>query len=85
LALEVTALTDAIDAAFKTEWGKIKSAPLSDAGGEDRRLLFAAVARGLLEYLSEHQEELVLSVKATKTGGAAEDYSVESISLDIQT
>jgi len=84
VALEPGGLTDAIDRAFATEWAKAKPIPLPGAGGEDRRLLFAAVARGVLEYLSDHQAELITAVTLKQTGtDSAVRYTASETALDI--
>jgi hypothetical protein len=62
MALEPGSLTDAIETAYETEWAKVKPNPLPDAGKDDRRLLFAGVARGILQYLSDHHDELLTSI-----------------------
>jgi hypothetical protein len=54
----------------------VKNIPLPDAGKEDRRLMFAAVARGVLQYLSDHQGELISAVTLTPPG------STNSITYD---
>ena len=37
-------MAEAMEHALKTEWNKIKDEDLSDAGAEDRRMLFVAIA-----------------------------------------
>ena len=68
MALDPKSLTDAIDTAFGIEWKKVKTNPLPDAGKDDRRLMFAAVARGVLQYLSDHQGEFISSVTLAPSG-----------------
>ena len=48
MALTRAGLLHSIEAAFVVEWQAAKGAPPSAQGAEDRRILFAAVARGLL-------------------------------------
>jgi hypothetical protein len=59
MALEVGALTEAMMEALRHEWQAAKNSGLPDAGIEDRRLLFAAVARGLLSYVKAHEDEAI--------------------------
>ncbi len=67
MPLTVFELTDSIDRAFATEWDKRKNhAPLPAGGEEDRKLLFAAVARGVLTYLKAKEDELVGSIDTTR-------------------
>ena len=44
----------AIEQAFQTEWNTHKDIELGDAGEEDRKILFAAIAQGVVEYLSDN-------------------------------
>jgi len=50
-------LVEAMENALKMEWLAVKREPLPDAGQEDRRLLFAAIAQGLLDYLKDHEAD----------------------------
>jgi hypothetical protein len=53
------ALTDSVAAAIETEMSNmflaLKNLSLPDTGKDDRRILFVAIARGILQYLSDHQ------------------------------
>jgi hypothetical protein len=83
MALRPDALTDAIDAAFQAEWVRQNSSPLPAAGSQDRRLLFAAVARGLLTYLDAHEGDLLKSIDMRVSGGDERTYTVTKTDLDI--
>jgi len=48
----------AIEKAMDEEWHALKGEALPDAGQDYRRLLLAAVARGVLTYLKAHEDEL---------------------------
>jgi hypothetical protein len=76
-------MTDTIEAAYAAEWKKVKPNPLPDAGKDDRRLLFAGVARGVLQYLSEHQNELITGLKATGPDNVATAFQVQETDLGI--
>jgi hypothetical protein len=77
-------LTDAIDKAFGTEWTNSKGGTAPDAGKDDRRLMFAAVARGILEYLSAQQSDFIASLTLTDTAGnSSVTYSASATSLNI--
>jgi hypothetical protein len=76
-------MTDAIEAAYKTEWGKVKSNPLPDAGKDDRRLIFAGVARGILQYLHDHQSELLTTLKTQDDSGVQYNFQVSETDLGI--
>jgi hypothetical protein len=77
-------LTDAIDKAFGTEWANSKGGTAPDAGKDDRRLMFAAVARGILEYLSAQQSDFIASLTLTDTAGnSSVTYNASATSLNI--
>ena len=44
----------AIEAALNDMFQKVKGTPVPEVGKEDRRLLFVAVSRGVLQYLHCH-------------------------------
>ena len=70
MALEPNAMTDAIETAYKAEWQRVKPNPLPDAGKDDRRLIFAGVARGILQYLSDHHNDLLTSITTQTPDGS---------------
>ena len=85
MALERTGLTDAIDKAFAIEWKAAKQTEVPGAGAADRRLMFAAVARGLLQYLADHQATFITRVTlTTDESGTAVTYDVRDTALDLQ-
>lgn len=83
MPLRPSALTDAIDAAFGVEWARANPAPLPEAGAQDRRLLFAAVARGLLTYLEANRNEIFETLRLRVEGGDERTYTVTAANLDI--
>ena len=52
----------AIDAAFAAELRDAKDQPLPPIAKEDRQLLFAAIAQGVLAYLAAHDGEMKVNV-----------------------
>jgi hypothetical protein len=51
-----------MEAAMKAEWISVKGEPLpSPTGEEDRKIMFVAIARGLLKYLEDHRSEVFTS------------------------
>jgi hypothetical protein len=83
MSLDVGELTDAIMEALGKEWQRAKGAPLPAAGVEDRRILFAAVARGLLEYLESKQQQLIKTIELERANTRVE-YQVRALDLDIK-
>lgn len=63
-------MAEAIETAMKQEWHAVKGewlpAPL---GEEDRRILFVAVARGVLGYLKAHQADILTNTEHDTTSG----------------
>lgn len=84
MPLEPTALTDAMQQAFSAEWLAVKGSPMPEAGAEDRRLLLAAVARGLLTYLKAQEKEFIKSVTLEEPAGAMKR-TVTELDLNIST
>lgn len=85
MALNVNGLTQAIEAGFDREWQSAKGTPAPAAGQADRRLMFAAVARGVLQYLEAHQNELLNTITARDQNSTSFTFSVESTDLGIDT
>jgi hypothetical protein len=83
MALNVNELTAAIEAGFDREWTAAKGTPAPSAGKEDRRIMFAAVARGVLQYLKAQQDELLGSLTARDQNGVSYTFEVESTDLGI--
>ncbi len=54
-------MAEAIEQAFQAEWTAARTTALPQAGAVDRKILFAAVAQGVLNYLEAHKTELVTS------------------------
>ena len=49
-----------IEAAMQEEWLAVRGAPLPSGLGEaDRKVMFAAVAKGVLRYLYVHRSDLI--------------------------
>ena len=63
-------MTGLIDAAMQEEWRAAKGEDLPGGPGEeDRRILFAAVARGVLRYLYAHRAELLTNTVHDTSSG----------------
>ncbi len=84
MGLVLSELTDAMQDAFRTEWKNAKGTPAPDTGVDDRRMMFAAISRGLLEYLDAHQNDFLTSITFDE-GGQPVDHSVTAAELDIST
>ena len=79
-------LAEAIDNAMKTEWQAVKNVPLPSEGQDDRRLLFAAIAQGLFNFLRDNQNDLINNITLDNGGGvgsSSEDYDVTQLELNL--
>jgi hypothetical protein len=81
--LRAADLTQAIQEALEKEWQEAKKQQLPAAGLEDRRLLFAAVARGLLEYLKKHQDDVLSTITFEDVAGERVTHAVKGAVLNI--
>lgn len=85
--LDDTALQDTLAKAIEEEMAnvfqKVKEKPLSEVGKEDRRLMFVAIARGVLKYLEAHQNDVLASVTISHTTGPSVTHSVSNVDLNI--
>lgn len=64
-------MASAIEAAMQAEWLAIKGVPMPSGaeGAQDRQMLFAAIAQGVLQYLRDHRHDITTtSVHDTSTG-----------------
>jgi hypothetical protein len=82
--LTPSALTARIEAEFETVWERSRG-PLSSAGADDRRLLFAAVAGGVLAYLKANEDWVIDSLRVREAGGDERTLTVTDATLDIGT
>ena len=55
-------MTAYIEASMNQQWLEAHGENLPEQGAEDRRILFAAVARGVLRYLYDHRDDLVTTL-----------------------
>ena len=62
-------MAEAIEQAFQSEWTATKTTALPQTGAVDRKVLFAAVAQGVLNYLEDHKAELVTSIDQDTASG----------------
>jgi hypothetical protein len=78
-------MAKAMDDAMVDAYQKLKGSPLPDKGKEDRRMLFVAIAQGLLTYLRSHENDMISSINLTPSEGTALNYTVNSVSMNIST
>jgi hypothetical protein len=78
-------IAKAMDDAMVDAYQKLKGSPLPDKGKDDRRMLFVAIARGLLTYLQSHENDMIATMRLTPSGGAAVNNTVNSVAMNIVT
>lgn len=62
-ATDITdSMAEAIEIALQQEWPLARGVPLPTDGLQERRILFVAIARGVLQYLKDHQHEFMNSI-----------------------
>lgn len=84
MALTRAGLLQSIEAAFVVEWQAAKGAPPLAQGAEDRRILFAAVARGLLAYLDAEGGGALSELKV-REGPTDRTLAVTNTNWDVST
>jgi len=72
-------MAEAMDEAFQSEWSIVKDTPLSAAGEEDRKILFVAIAQGVLNYLEENS----MSIKTNTTTGGSVNAHEHQVQFDV--
>ncbi|HEX5884761.1 MAG TPA: hypothetical protein VFY67_09440 [Pyrinomonadaceae bacterium] len=81
MSLDANGLADEMTAQLDEAWRKIKGSPFpggSPADREDAKIMFLAVARGLLLYLEAHKTDMIDSI----TFGGGSPQSVTSVDVD---
>jgi hypothetical protein len=71
-------LSQTIEAAMAVEHQAVKGRAMPAAGAEDRRMLFDAIAIGIVAYLDAHESDLTLVwASGTRPSGAPEKVTIE--------
>jgi hypothetical protein len=67
MALTAAELTTRIETEFASAWVEFKGAPAPPAS-PDLHVMFAAVARGVLGYLKDHEDDVITSLSVSESG-----------------
>jgi hypothetical protein len=68
----------AIEAAMQEEWEIARGTPMpSGPGDTDRKVMFAAVAKGVLRYLYTHRTDLVTNSVASGTSAHSHEMAFD--------
>jgi len=76
-------LASYIDAAMKAEWYAVKGEylPTGDQGSEDRKILFAAIAQGVMHFLGDHVNDLITTTNSGD-GGLTNHHHTMAFTVD---
>lgn len=83
MSLNPSDLIEAMQTAFRNAWQASKGSPLPEGGTEDRRLLFAAVAHGLLTFIDDRQDEVLTEITFQEEGQDPQIHRVVDAKFDI--
>lgn len=77
--LQTDTLAGAMDAEFVSLWASLKDTtlPTDTPTVEDRRLLFVAIARGMLSYLHNHRADIETTDERANGSGSEHDHQLE--------
>jgi hypothetical protein len=77
-----SSMAEAMEQAFQDEWNTVKGEPLPAGGEEERKILFAAVAQGMLSYLRDNiNGSLNIDIEATQDSGNQIDSTGASVNV----
>lgn len=79
-------MAQAIEIEMKNVFKALKGKDMPDVGEEDRRMLFSAIARGVLKYLEDNAGQLIKAVTISHTSGTnlGTKHSLTGLNLDIE-
>ena len=79
MALVANDLANAMMDQLDDAWQIVKGEPIPSPPGDDARIMFLAIARGLLRYMEQHQNETIKSIAL----GGGSSINVTSLDLNI--
>jgi hypothetical protein len=62
-------MAEAMENALKAEYLALKGEPLPDMAQDDRRMMLAAIAQGVVRHLKDHLDAMQISVETTQVVG----------------
>jgi len=84
MALEPDGLANAMQAAFPGAWLDTKGKAFEgDPADPDQKILYLAIARGLLRYLNDHENDTITSIQLRVGGGSTVNNNVDGMNLNI--
>ena len=76
-------LAEAIENAMKAEWQTVKGEPMPDTDPKDRRILFVAIAQGVLGYLNAHANDAINTIEFDTGVGTTDTLTIESVDFNV--
>ncbi|VAW64528.1 hypothetical protein MNBD_GAMMA10-316 [hydrothermal vent metagenome] len=75
----VNSMAEEIENAFQTEWNALKDTPLpaGTAVEQDRKILFAAISQGVLNYLHRQKTDIPTTVNSGVDHKHTLDFDIE--------
>lgn len=84
MALDANDLADAMQSALPQAWTDVKGEAFpGDPNDPDQRVMFLAIARGLLSHLLDRQASIVETLDVSVGGGATVTEQVSNMTLNI--
>lgn len=73
-----SSLASYIDTAMQNEWQAVKgeALPTGDQGADDRKILFAAIAQGVMKFLADNGADLITSDESGDGGATTHHHSM---------
>ena len=79
-------MAEAMEQAFESEWLDLKEEALPGGGEDERKILFAAVAQGVVNYLQANiNDSINIDVSVTQTGGGTIESEGEATYVELLT
>jgi hypothetical protein len=76
-------LAEAIENAMKAEWQQVKGVPMPDTNPDERRILFVAIAQGVLGYLNAHPDDVLNTIEVDTGAGTSDTVTIKSVDFDV--
>jgi hypothetical protein len=64
-------MAEAIEQAMDKEWQAVKGSALPAEGADDRKMLWAAIANGILDYLKANQNDIIQTITLDSSAPSA--------------
>ncbi len=82
MALSSNKLAELMEQELKVIYPQLKGISLSEAGSEDRRMMFLAISRGLLRHLKQEEDSTVTDI-TLQNGVTIVTHTVPGLTLNI--